>query len=90
MVPTARLLAKARIIVNSGLQMRNDDQVLIFSPQLLKAARGRFPPILYGALEGLFRYSRRLVAKPHPEAAVFGHGGIDPTVLQGDKHGHRL
>jgi nickel-dependent lactate racemase len=72
---------EARFLVNLGLQMLKDYHVLIFSPQLVRAAEGRLAPVLYDDQESLFRKASRLAGVRNPQVAIFGHGGVSFPVI---------
>lgn len=72
---------EARFLVNLGLQMLKDYQVLIFSPRLVRDAQGRFAPVLYDDQQRLFRDASRLAGVRSPQVAIFGHGGVSFPVI---------
>lgn len=79
-----------RFLVNFALQMLKDYHVLIFSPRLKEASRGRLPPVLYDDQERLFHDAARLVRREDPQVAVFHQGGVSFPVVasQGEEGCH--
>ncbi|MGQ9566847.1 MAG: nickel-dependent lactate racemase [Anaerolineae bacterium] len=67
---------EARFLVRLGLHMLRDHHVRIYSPRLMEAAGGRFPPVLYADQDRLFQEAERLAGTPAPEVAVFPWGGV--------------
>ncbi len=72
---------ETRFLVNFALQMLKDYHVLVYSPTLKEASRGRFPPVLYDDQERLFDDAARLVGRPDPGVAVFLHGGVSFPIV---------
>ena len=77
-------------MINLGLRLLRDFNVLIFSPSLRAAFQGRFPGIVFGDQRQLFRRAQQLAGTRRPETAIFHHGGISFPVLgrSEDKGGH--
>ncbi len=74
---------EARFLVNMGLQMMKDSQVLLFSPRLKEVAADRFPPVLFDDQRSLFAEAGRLTGKDAPEVAVIHQGGVSFPVFSG-------
>lgn len=76
---------EARFLVRLGLHMLQDYHVRIYSPRLMEAAGGRFPPVLYADQDRLFREAERLVGTPAPEVVVFPWGGVSFPILASEE-----
>jgi len=77
-----------RFMINLGLQLLRDYNVLIFSPNIKAGLKNRFRTFIFDDQNQLFERAGELAGTDRPEVAVFHHGGVSfPVVRHPDTPG---
>jgi len=70
-----------RFMINLGLRLLRDVNVLVFSPNMEHTFRNRFPGVVFDDQGELFERAHQLAATRRPEVAVFHHGGASFPII---------
>jgi len=78
-----KIPVEARFIINFGLQVLKDYNVMVFSPQLVKETGGRLAEFIFDDQEKMFGRAEKVLGAQTPEACMVAEGGISfPMVEQ--------
>ncbi len=79
------LPVEVRFILNFGLQMIREYDVLVFSPRLVETSRGSLPGLLFDDQQKLFKKAEEILGRDDPEVVIMRAGGASFPIVAGEK-----
>jgi len=80
------LPVEIRFILNFGMQLIREYEVLVFSPRLAETTQRSLPKVLFADQQELFRKAEQILGKTDPEVIIFRAGGASFPILDGEKN----